>query len=104
VVLGCAPSDNLGTDYLWADEGDTAVLASSILKFGCSESMGWRHVTDSDLGARETSSCHGQRAWVQFLRRGRIVFPVWSKHVCARLPFALAGCLRVLLGFRWSGD
>jgi hypothetical protein len=45
VVLGLALLlTNLGTDYLWADEGDTAVLASGILKFGVSEGMGWRHL------------------------------------------------------------
>src|SRR6266513_3307564 len=43
---------NLGSCYLWADEGDTAVLASNILKFGVPRS--WDGVTfmDSDFGAR----------------------------------------------------
>src|SRR2546422_4657317 len=43
---------NLGSGYLWADEGDTAVLASNILKFGVPRA--WDGVTfmDSDFGAR----------------------------------------------------
>jgi hypothetical protein len=53
-VLGLAMLlTNLGTDYLWADEGDTAVLASSILKFGVPKAWDGVTFTDSDLGARE---------------------------------------------------
>src|SRR5438477_142683 len=51
-VLGLAMLlTNLGTDYLWADEGDTAVLASSILKFGVPKA--WDGVTFTDeIGTR----------------------------------------------------
>src|SRR6266404_7301799 len=43
---------NLGKDYLWADEGDTAVLAANITKDGVPSA--WDGVTfvDSDRGAR----------------------------------------------------
>jgi hypothetical protein len=43
---------NLGKDYLWADEGDTAVLAANIVKYGIPKA--WDGVTfvDSDKGAR----------------------------------------------------
>jgi hypothetical protein len=43
---------NVGKDYLWADEGDTAVLAANIVKYGIPKA--WDGVTfvDSDKGAR----------------------------------------------------
>ena len=42
----------LGKDYLWADEGDTAVFAANITKYGLPKA--WDGVTfvDSDKGAR----------------------------------------------------
>src|SRR5438093_10109909 len=52
-ILGLAlVLSNLGKDYLWADEGDTAVLAANIIKGGVPKA--WDGVTfvDSDKGAR----------------------------------------------------
>src|ERR1700737_2947563 len=100
-VLGLALLlTNLGTDYLWADEGDTAVLASSILKFGVPKAWDGITFTDSDLGVRENQQLV-------------MVGPPWGKYYVAapsfllfgqntfatRLPFALAVWVTVLLGF-----
>ena len=43
---------NLGSDYLWEDEGDTAALASNILKFGVPKAWDGAAFLDSDRGAR----------------------------------------------------
>src|SRR6267378_4128443 len=43
---------NLGSDYLWEDEGDTAALASNILKFGIPKAWDGGAFLDSDHGAR----------------------------------------------------
>ncbi len=48
-ILGLAlVLSNLGNDYLWADEGDTAVLAANIIKEGVPKA--WNGITfvDSD--------------------------------------------------------
>jgi len=45
---------NLGSDYLWEDEGDTAALASNILKFGVPKAWDGAAFLDSDHGARLT--------------------------------------------------
>jgi len=42
---------NLGTDYLWEDEGDTAALASNIFKFGVPKAWDGAAFLDSDHGA-----------------------------------------------------
>ena len=42
----------LGSDYLWEDEGDTAVLASNILKYGVPKAWDGATFIDSDRGAR----------------------------------------------------
>ena len=48
VLAGGLIFTNLGSDYLWADEGDTAVLAANIVKYGIPKA--WDGVTfvDSD--------------------------------------------------------
>src|SRR5947199_8361544 len=43
---------NLGSDYLWEDEGDTAALASNILKFGVPKAWDGAAFLDSDHCAR----------------------------------------------------
>src|SRR5215470_6449604 len=43
---------NLGSGYFWEDEGDTAVLASNILKFGVPKAWDGVTFTESDKGAR----------------------------------------------------
>src|SRR5438105_11163619 len=92
---------NLGTDYLWADEGDTAVLASNILKFGVPKAWDGVTFTDSDIGARENQQLVMVSApWVQYYVAAASFFLFGQNTFAARLPFALAGWFTVLLGFR----
>src|ERR1700737_2329970 len=101
-VLGLAlVLTNLGTDYLWADEGDTAVLASSILKFGVPKAWDGVTFTDSDLGARENQQLvMVGTPWVQYYVAAASFLLFGQNTFAARLPFALAGWFTVLLGFR----
>jgi len=109
-VLGLAMLlTNLGTDYLWADEGDTAVLASSILKFGVPKAWDGVTFTDSDLGARENQQLiMVGTPWVQYYVAAASFLLFGENTFAARLPFALAGWFTVLLGFqlirRLTGD
>jgi 4-amino-4-deoxy-L-arabinose transferase-like glycosyltransferase len=101
-VLGLAILlTNLGTDYLWADEGDTAVLASSILKLGVPKAWDGVTFTDSDLGARENQQLvMVGTPWVQYYVAAASFLLFGQNTFATRLPFALAGWFTVLLGFR----
>ena len=92
---------NLGTDYLWADEGDTAVLASSIVKFGVPKAWDGVTFTDSDLGARENQELVVVGTpWLQYYVAAASFLLFGQNTLAARLPFALAGLFTVLIGFR----
>jgi len=101
-VLGLAILlTNLGADYLWADEGDTAVLASSIVKFGIPKAWDGVTFTDSDLGARENQQLvMVSTPWVQYYVAAASFLLFGENTFAARLPFALAGWFTVLLGYR----
>src|SRR5260370_4611203 len=101
-ILGLAlVLSNLGKDYLWADEGDTAVLAANIIKEGVPKA--WDGVTfvDSDKGARLNHDLIMVTSpWLQYYVTGAS-FVIFGKHAfSARLPFAIAGWLTVLLAYR----
>ena len=100
VGLGLVLSE-LGKDYLWADEGDTAVLAANITKYGFPKA--WDGVTfvDSDKGARLNHALVMVTSpWLQYYVAASS-FLIFGKHTfAARLPFAIAGWLTVLLAYR----
>lgn len=94
----------LGSDYLWEDEGDTAVLASNILKYGVPKA--WDGVTfiDSDRGARDNDDLvMVSHPWVQYYVAAASFLVFGQNTFSARLPFALAGWLTLLLvyAFVW---
>ncbi|MEY2600920.1 MAG: hypothetical protein QOJ36_239 [Verrucomicrobiota bacterium] len=89
---------NLGAGYLWADEGDTAVLASNVLKFGVPKA--WDGVTfiDSDFGARENDQLvMVSSPWVQYYVTAASFLVFGQNTFAARVPFALAGWMSILL-------
>src|SRR5438270_3511710 len=101
-ILGLAlVLSNLGKDYLWADEGDTAVLAANTIKGGVPKA--WDGVTfvDSDKGARLNHNLVMVTSpWLQYYVTGAS-FVIFGKHAfSARLPFAIAGWLTVLVAYR----
>jgi len=91
----------LGKDYLWADEGDTAVFAANITKYGLPKA--WDGVTfvDSDKGARLNHELIMVTSpWLQYYMTA-VSFFAFGKHTfSARLPFAIAGWLTVLFVYR----
>ena len=103
---------SLGAGYLWADEGDTAVLASNILKFGVPKA--WDGVTfiDSDFGARENDQLvMVSSPWVQYYITAASFLVFGQNTFAARFPFALAAWMSILLvyfivwqvtGNRWA--
>ena len=100
-TIGCALLFiNLGSDYLWEDEGDTAVLASNIVRFGVPKA--WDGVTfvDSDRGARVNNQLvMVSHPWVQYYLAAAAFTLFGEKTFAARLPFALAGWLTILVSY-----
>jgi Dolichyl-phosphate-mannose-protein mannosyltransferase len=89
---------NLGTGYLWADEGDTAVLASNILKFGVPKAWDGVAFIDSDFGARENDRLvMVSSPWVQYYVTAASFLVFGQNTFAARFPFALAGWMSILL-------
>ena len=92
---------NLGSDYLWADEGDTAVLATNIVKFGLPKA--WDGVTfmDSDFGTRVNDRLvMVSSPWLQYYITAASFLLFGENTFAARLPFALAGWLTLWCVYR----
>ncbi len=90
----------LGSDYLWEDEGDTAVLASNILKYGVPKAWDGVTFTDSDRGARDNNDLvMVSHPWVQYYVTAASFLLFGENTFSARLPFALAGWLTILLAY-----
>lgn len=92
---------NLGSDYLWADEGDTAVFAANIVKDGVPRAWDGITFVDSDKGARLNHDLIMVTSpWLQYYVTAASFFIFGKNAFSARLPFALAGWLTVLLAYR----
>ncbi|HZR78875.1 MAG TPA: glycosyltransferase family 39 protein [Chthoniobacterales bacterium] len=101
VLAGVLLFANLGGGYLWADEGDTAVLARNILKSGVPSA--WDGVTfmDSDFGARVNDRLvMVSSPWLQYYLTAASFLVFGQNTIAARLPFALAGLLTILLVYQ----
>jgi len=96
---------DLGGPLLWEDEGDTAVFASNISRFGLPRAWDGRTFTDGDYGARIAPRLFGTdfvmvgTPWLpyyavaaSFMRFGE---SAWS----ARLLFAVAGLATLVLTY-----
>jgi Dolichyl-phosphate-mannose-protein mannosyltransferase len=91
---------NLGSDYLGEDEGDTAVLASNILKFGVPKAWNGAAFLDSDHGARLNSNLvMVLHPWVPYYLTAGSFLILGQNTFAARLPFALAAWLSILLSY-----
>ena len=89
---------DLGDDYLWADEGDTAVLAKSILQFGVPKAWDGVTFTDSDMGTRENENLvMVSHPWLQYYVTAASFCLFGETTFAARFPFALAGLLTIPL-------
>jgi hypothetical protein len=91
---------NIGRDYLWEDEGDTAALASNILKFGVPKAWDAAAFLDSDHGARLNSDfVMITHPWVQYYLAAGSFLVFGQNTFAARFPFAIAGWLSILLAY-----
>jgi 4-amino-4-deoxy-L-arabinose transferase-like glycosyltransferase len=83
---------NLGSGYLWADEGDTAVLGQNIVKFGLPRAWDGKTFMDSDFGARVNRDLvMVSSPWLQYYVAAASFAIFGETTLAARLPFALAG-------------
>jgi 4-amino-4-deoxy-L-arabinose transferase-like glycosyltransferase len=88
----------LQRDYLWADEGDTAVLARNILKYGVPTAWDGVTFTDSDYGSRLTDDfVMVSSPWLQYYVTAVSFTLAGESTWAARLPFALMGLLTIAL-------
>jgi 4-amino-4-deoxy-L-arabinose transferase-like glycosyltransferase len=88
---------NLGADYLWEDEGDTAALASNILKFGVPKAWDGAAFLDSDHGARlNRDLVMVTHPWVQYYLTAASFLVFGQNTFAARFPFAVAGWMSIL--------
>jgi 4-amino-4-deoxy-L-arabinose transferase-like glycosyltransferase len=89
---------NLGTDYLWEDEGDTAALAVNILKFGVPKAWDGAAFLDSDHGARlNRDLVMVTHPWIQYYLAAGSFVVFGQNTFAARIPFALTAWMSVLL-------
>jgi 4-amino-4-deoxy-L-arabinose transferase-like glycosyltransferase len=87
---------NLGAGYLWADEGDTAVLASNIVRFGVPKAWDGTTFMDSDFGARVNKRMiMVSSPWLQYYITAASFLLFGENTFAARLPFVLAGLLTI---------
>jgi Dolichyl-phosphate-mannose-protein mannosyltransferase len=96
---------NLGSDYLWEDEGDTAAFAVNILKFGVPRA--WDGVTfiDSDGGAPLNKDLVLiSHPWLHYYLTAASFAVFGQSNWAARLPFAVAGWLTVLVAYLCAHD
>ena len=89
---------NLDIDYLWEDEGDTAALASNILKFGVPKAWDGAAFLDSDHGARlNRDLVMVTHPWVQYYLTAGSFLVFGQNTFAARFPFAVAGWMSILV-------
>ena len=89
---------NLGRDYLWEDEGDTAALAVNVLKFGVPKAWDGSAFLDSDHGARLNKDLvMVTHPWIQYYLTAASFLVFGENTFAARIPFAIAGWMSILL-------
>ena len=97
-IAGVLIFTNLGSDYLWEDEGDTAALASNILKFGVPKAWDGAAFLDSDHGARlNRDLVMVTHPWVQYYLTAASFLIFGENTFAARFPFAVAGWMSILI-------
>src|SRR2546430_14243148 len=88
---------NLGTDYLWEDEGDTAALASNILKFGVPKAWDGAAFLDSDHGARlNRDLVMVTHPWIQYYLAAGSFLLFGQYTLASRLTFAFGAWMSIL--------
>jgi 4-amino-4-deoxy-L-arabinose transferase-like glycosyltransferase len=91
----------LSKDYLWADEGDTAVFAENIIRSGVPKAWDGITFVDSDKGARlNRDLVMVTSPWLQYYATAVSFFVFGKSTFSARMPFAIVGWLTILFAYR----
>jgi len=89
---------NLGNQYLWQDEAQTALIARSILEHGIPHGSDGRNSFSQELGAElAPSGVWRWHTWLSFYAVAASFALFGETTFAARLPFALLGAGCVLL-------
>lgn len=89
---------HLGRPRLWEDEGDTAVLAQNILHSGLPVAWDGVNLEEPDNGLRLTDDLVMiSHPWLQYYVAAGSLAVFGHSALAARLPFAIAGVLTILL-------
>jgi 4-amino-4-deoxy-L-arabinose transferase-like glycosyltransferase len=98
LVAAALVTINLGRDHLWADEGDTAVLAASILDHGVPTAWDGVTFSDADYGKRLTDDfVMVSHPWLQYYLVAGSFALFGETAFAARLPFALLALATIAL-------
>ena len=90
----------LGQDYLWSDEGDTAVFASNIVQHGVPKAWDGTSLIDSDKGKRLNDDLlMVSHPWLQYYLTAASFAVFGESAWAARFPFALLGLLTIALTY-----
>ncbi|MGB2631124.1 MAG: glycosyltransferase family 39 protein [Candidatus Omnitrophota bacterium] len=89
---------NLGNQYLWQDEAETAMLAKNTLRFGYPKAWDGMNLVNPAIrtgyGENHAWLYH---PWVQFYIAALSFFLFGTSTLAARLPFAVLGVINVLM-------
>lgn len=90
----------LGQDYLWSDEGDTAVFAANIVKHGVPVAWDGTALIDSDLGKRLNGDLVMiSHPWLQYYLTAASFAVFGESAWAARFPFAILGLVTIVLTY-----
>jgi 4-amino-4-deoxy-L-arabinose transferase-like glycosyltransferase len=108
-AAACLLCTQLGRDYFWEDEGDTAVLAASILAHGVPTAWDGTTLSAPDRGDRLTDGLvMVSHPWLQYYAAAGSFALFGRTPFAARLPFALAGLCTIAavygLMLGWIGN
>lgn len=90
---------NLGDNLLWQDEAETAVLAQSVLANGKPLAYDGRNLVFQTSGTFDEAFVWTFHPWGQFYVTALSFVIFGASTFSARLPFALAGLLALLLSY-----
>lgn len=104
VLLTCLAAflifTNLGKEYLWSDEGDTAVLARSVLQHGVPKAWDGVTFTDSDYGQRLNEDLvMVSHPWLQYYITAASFLFFGETTFGARFLFALCGLATIVVTY-----
>jgi hypothetical protein len=105
VIAAALLLTNLGSDYFWEDEGDTAVLARNILRSGVPDAWDGTTFVAPDYGERlRYGFVMISHPWLQYYATAASFALFGQSTWAARLPFALAGLatIALLYVFLWQ--